>query len=116
MLSKEKVIEKIDYYSEVLLYISMNRATTEVSVTFTDGAKVEVKSNFPSKYLVQFIDNETKEIEHHTIISNNMWTKTNIMFYKLRIVVGSARNMQLALFTKMHVELCNQFLTSGEVR
>ena len=86
MLNKQTVFDKIDYYSEVLLYISMNRPTTEVLVNFTDGAKVEVKSNFPNKFLVQFIDADTEEVLHHAIINNNMWTKTGIMYYKKWLV------------------------------
>lgn len=82
VLSKEKVLERLDYFSEVLLYISMNRPTTEFLITFTDGAKVEIKSNFENQFLVQFIDAETEEVVHHTILKNNMWTKTAIMFYK----------------------------------
>jgi autotransporter strand-loop-strand O-heptosyltransferase len=82
ILSIEKVLDRIDYFSEVLLYISMNRATTEFLITFTDGAKVEIKSNFENQFLVQFIDAETEEVIHHTILKNNMWTKTAVMFYK----------------------------------
>ena len=61
VLSKEKIIERLDYFSEVLLYISMNRPTTECSITFSEGARVEIKSRFDSNFLVQFIDYDTDE-------------------------------------------------------
>jgi autotransporter strand-loop-strand O-heptosyltransferase len=86
VLSKEKVIDRIDFFSEVLLYISMNRPTTECSITFSEGARVEVKSRFDSKFLVQFIDFDTNEIVHHSIIKNNMWTCTSIAYYKKWLV------------------------------
>jgi len=86
VLSKEKVVDRIDFFSEVLLYISMNRLTTECSITFSEGARVEVKSRFDSKFLVQFIDFNTNEIVHHSIIKNNMWTCTSIAYYKKWLV------------------------------
>jgi autotransporter strand-loop-strand O-heptosyltransferase len=86
VLSKEKVIDRIDFFSEVLLYISMNRPTTECSITFSEGARVEVKSRFDSKFLVQFINFDTNEIVHHSIIRNNMWTCTSIAYYKKWLV------------------------------
>jgi len=86
VLSKEKVIDRIDFFSEVLLYISMNRPTTQCSITFSEGARVEIKSRFDSKFLVQFIDFDTKKIVHHAIIKNNMWTCTSITYYKKWLV------------------------------
>jgi len=86
VLSKEKVVDRIDFFSEVLLYISMNRPTTECSITFSEGARVEVKSRFDSKFLVQFINFDNNEIVHHSIIKNNMWTCTSIAYYKKWLV------------------------------
>jgi autotransporter strand-loop-strand O-heptosyltransferase len=86
VLSKEKVLERIDFYTEVLLYISMNRMTTEFNLSFFDGAKVEINSRFDNKYLVQFIDDDTKELVFSDLIKNNMWTKTSILYYKKWLV------------------------------
>lgn len=52
-----------------------------LKINFNDGAKVEILGALDKKYNVKFKD-DLNRVLHESNISNNMWTKTNIQFYK----------------------------------
>jgi autotransporter strand-loop-strand O-heptosyltransferase len=51
------------------------------NIHFVEGAFVEILGNKPSKFKVEFINQDNNQIIHKTEISNNMWTKTSIKYY-----------------------------------
>jgi len=52
-----------------------------INVNFVQGAMVELLSDKPSEYYVEFIDLDENQVIHSEYIKNNMWTKTNRKWY-----------------------------------
>ena len=60
----------------------------DVIISFTDGAKCEIKGSLKQKYHVKFYNDITNELIHEDVITNNMWTAPNYKsFVKWRIEV-----------------------------
>lgn len=53
----------------------------KIIYTYINGAKVEILGNDEKKYKVEFINNDSKEIEYSTYINNNNWCKTIKEYY-----------------------------------
>ena len=49
----------------------------DIIISFTDGAKCEIKGSLNEKYHVKFYNNITNELIHEDVITNNMWTSPN---------------------------------------
>lgn len=50
-------------------------------ISFINGAKVTIKGDSDKKYLVKFIDNQTKKLVWEDTISPGMWTKPSIEYF-----------------------------------
>ena len=56
--------------------------TNKFNISFVNGAKCEITGDLDKKYTVKFTDQDTGEVFHEGDIHNNMWTKTNIEYFK----------------------------------
>ena len=60
----------------------------QILISFTNGAKCEIKGSLNKKYHVKFYNDITNKLIHEDIITNNMWTAPNYKsFLKWRIEV-----------------------------
>jgi len=67
-----------------------------ISCTFINGAKVEINGKNSKKYQIQFINKENNKLIHESIISNNMWTKTNIQYFiDYKIIITDLKENQV---------------------
>lgn len=76
---KEELIEA--YNSLVKLNIPSKISQNKFIVHFIDGAFLEVKGDNQNKYKVVMSNSDSGQVIHSTIITNNMWTRTNIKYF-----------------------------------
>lgn len=66
----------------------MNTLKNQIHISFTDGAKCEIKGSLNEKYQVKFFNHITNELLHEDAITNNMWTAPNYKsFIKWRVEI-----------------------------
>ena len=58
-----------------------NIPDNKIEISFNLGPKVEVKGYNDRSYKVEFINADTNQIIHSSVIKNNMWTKCSKAFY-----------------------------------
>jgi len=100
-LSFENITNKlVDIYNEILKPKNMRESLikiyeetpidltnliktfeNDITCSFVDGARVEILGSKPSKYLVEFINQETNLVEYRTEITNNNWCKPNKKYF-----------------------------------
>ena len=71
-----------EYNNLVKLSIPSKEKSNNFYLNFINGAKFEVKGDDKKEYNVKFIDQKNNEILHKSNITNNMWTKTNLQYFK----------------------------------
>ena len=49
----------------------------QIFISFTNGAKCEIKGPLNKEYHVKFYDDATNKLIHEDVITNNMWTAPN---------------------------------------
>jgi len=60
----------------------------DIIISFTDGAKCEIKGLLSKEYHIKFYNDITNELIHEDVITNNMWTAPNYKsFIKWRIEI-----------------------------
>ena len=77
----KKILIK-EYNNLVKLSIPPKKENSDFFISFCNGAKLETKGRDEINYNVKFIDQSTNEIIHESNIHNNMWTKTNLQYFK----------------------------------
>lgn len=77
----KKILIK-EYNNLVKLSIPPKKESSNFFVSFVKGAKLETKGPSKKNYNVKFIDQTTNNVIHESDITNNMWTKTNISYFK----------------------------------
>ena len=77
---KEVLIQ--NYNNLQQLNLPFKKATNKFLVNFIGGAKAEIKGDKQAEYRLVFTDNTTNEVIFETTISNNMWTRPNIKYFK----------------------------------
>jgi autotransporter strand-loop-strand O-heptosyltransferase len=76
----KKVLKKI-YDNVKPLYLPFQEPQNRFMFHFVEGAFLEVLGPEERQYKVLFTDQKTNEIVHESIISNNMWTRTNRQYF-----------------------------------
>ena len=70
-----------EYNTLTNLRIPVKEPQNVYNVNFIEGAFLEIAGNQKKDYRVIMSNLDTGEIIHNTVISNNMWTRTNIKYY-----------------------------------
>lgn len=62
----------------------LKNKTTDILIkhNLINGPFVNIASDIPGKFKVEFINTDTNNIEYLSIIKNNMWAKANSRYYK----------------------------------
>ena len=76
---KQELIHEYDTLKNLRLPIK--KPSNTFRINFIEGAFVEVVGDQIKQYKVIIKDLDTDKIVHNTIISNNMWTRTNIKYF-----------------------------------
>jgi autotransporter strand-loop-strand O-heptosyltransferase len=92
ILSKEMVLNKLDYYKEIMFYASKEVAHKNIiNINYVDGCFVELLDWPDTKYDIEFINKDTKEVLFRDTIGSNCWSKCNFdYFINWRIVIAHA--------------------------
>ena len=69
------------YNSIVNLNLPIKLPSNTFNINFIEGAFVEILGKQDKQYKVTIKNLDTNKIVHDTIISNNMWTRTNIKYF-----------------------------------
>ena len=73
--------DKITKIGTQTLQDFMKSLKNEITISFIDGAKCEIKGPLNQNYLVKFYNNRTEELIWEDNISNNMWTSPGYKSY-----------------------------------
>lgn len=76
-IGKETMEEFLSSYGPVKKIERKN----EIFVTYLDGPRVEIVGDEDKEYFVEFIDSESEEVKHSSMIKNNMWTACSIKYF-----------------------------------
>ncbi len=80
--------DKIAEIGNQTLQNFMTNLKNEIIISFTDGARCEVKGPLNQEYQVKFYNDDTNELVWEDIIKNNMWTAPSYKsFIKWRIEI-----------------------------
>jgi autotransporter strand-loop-strand O-heptosyltransferase len=63
------------------LRLPLKKPSNTFKINFIEGAFVEIVGDQSKQYKVIIKDLDTGKIIHNTVISNNMWTRTNIKYF-----------------------------------
>jgi autotransporter strand-loop-strand O-heptosyltransferase len=73
--------------------VKKTKQTNLVSISFNDGAKVNITGHKSENYNIQFIDEPTNELVYSNSISTNSWAKTNKKYYSnWKVIVTDSKN------------------------
>jgi autotransporter strand-loop-strand O-heptosyltransferase len=75
---KDLLIE--EYNNTKILNIKTKEPQNVFKVNFVDGASLEITGPIQEEYKILFTDLKTNKVVHESIITNNMWTRTNIKY------------------------------------
>jgi autotransporter strand-loop-strand O-heptosyltransferase len=76
-----------------LKYTAFFTSGNTFHITFTEGAKCEIKGSDSRSYQVKFFNHKTNESIHEATISNNMWASPNYKsFIQWRVEVWEGEN------------------------
>ena len=77
--------KKLDYYKEVLFYVSKEpfivENTEHFIINYNNGCFVEVNNDENKRYFVRISDSETNNEVYSTEVSSNSWVKTKQEYY-----------------------------------
>jgi len=59
----------------------MQKKENEITVSYIDGARVEILGDETKKYFVEFINGDTNEVIFSDTITNNMWTSCSKKYF-----------------------------------
>jgi autotransporter strand-loop-strand O-heptosyltransferase len=76
----KEVLKKI-YDNVKLLHLPSKEPENRFTFHFVEGAFLEILGPEERQYRAVFTDQRTNEIVHESIISNNMWTKSNRQYF-----------------------------------
>jgi autotransporter strand-loop-strand O-heptosyltransferase len=80
LISEYKSI--LDVKDDILLNDDNSEDVLDYSITFTDGARVEITGDRQMSFDVHIIDKETGSIFYNSALKTNNWCTTNIKYYK----------------------------------
>jgi autotransporter strand-loop-strand O-heptosyltransferase len=69
-----------EYNNTKILNIKTKEPQNIFKVNFVDGASLEITGPIQEEYKILFTDLKTNKVVHESIITNNMWTRTNIKY------------------------------------
>jgi autotransporter strand-loop-strand O-heptosyltransferase len=72
-----------------------------INVTYIGKPKVEILGDVSKEYKVEFINKDTNEVLHSSVINNNMWTQCSIEYYIPWLIKVNGKEVS-------HLELENQ--------
>jgi autotransporter strand-loop-strand O-heptosyltransferase len=79
---KETKSKMIDTYKNIIKKGSIiTNSIPDVNINYIDGAFCEIKYFSKDKFRVEFINNDTKELEYATVLHNNTWAKTSKQYF-----------------------------------
>ena len=81
-------IEKMDSFLSRKPWLNRKIKEDKIITNYINGPKVEILGDEGKEYFVEFIDSNTDEVIHSSIINTNMWTSCNRKYYtkwKIRI-------------------------------
>ena len=76
----KEALKKI-YDNVKLLHLPFREPENRFTFHFVEGAFLEILGPEECQYRVVFTDQKTNEVVHESIISNNMWTKSNRQYF-----------------------------------
>ncbi len=82
---RKKYVNSNDFKNMMIKNYKNDEKTSEeinYKIDFIDGAKVELFGNNDKEFDIEFINNDTNDVEYKTTIKSGNWSKTNIRYYK----------------------------------
>ena len=76
----KEALKKI-YDNVKLLHLPSREPENRFTFHFVEGAFLEILGPEERQYRAVFTDQRTNEVVHESIISNNMWTKSNRQYF-----------------------------------